>query len=130
MIKVLTFAKIINIYKTYQILGKIEILKRKDETFMFNLRASNGEIIMTSQGYAAKSGCQNGIESVKVNSVDKKMFIKETASDGSFYFNLTAANNQNIGTSQMYTSTQGRDNGIDSVIENAAKAEVIDLSGN
>jgi uncharacterized protein YegP (UPF0339 family) len=111
-------------------MGKIEISKRKDETFMFNLKASNGEVILTSQGYEAKSGSQNGIESVKVNSVVKKMFIKETASDGSLYFNLTATNNQIIGTSQMYTSSQGRDNGIDSVRENAAKAEVIDLSSN
>ncbi|HAF27882.1 MAG TPA: hypothetical protein DCG75_02440 [Bacteroidales bacterium] len=111
-------------------MGKFEITKRKDENFMFNLKASNGEIILTSQGYTAKSACQNGIESVKTNSVDKKMFIKETASDGSHYFNLTAANTQVIGTSQMYTSTQGRDNGIDSVKENAPKAEISDLSGN
>jgi len=85
---------------------------------------------MTSQGYTAKSSCQNGIESVKVNSVDKKMFKKETATDGSFYFNLTAANAQIIGISQMYTSAQGRDNGIDSVRENAPKAEVFDLNSN
>jgi uncharacterized protein len=111
-------------------MGKFEISKRADETFMFNLKASNGEIVMTSQGYKAKSSCQNGIESVKTNCVDKKMFVKEIASNGSYYFNLTAANTQIIGTSQMYTSTQGRDNGITSVKENAPKAEVIDLSVN
>lgn len=111
-------------------MGKFEITQRVDDHFMFNLKASNGEIILTSQGYTSKSSCQNGIESVKANCVDKKMFIKETASDGSHYFNLTAANTQVIGTSQMYASTQGRDNGIDSVRENAPKAEVIDLSGN
>lgn len=109
---------------------KFEITKRKDETFMFNLKASNGEIIVTSQGYTAKSACQNGIESVKANCVDKKMFVKEAASDGSHYFNLTAANTQVIGTSQMYSSAQVRDNGIDSVRKNAPKAEVLDLSGN
>ncbi|MDA3880535.1 MAG: YegP family protein [Prolixibacteraceae bacterium] len=111
-------------------MGKFEISKRKDENFMFNLKASNGEVIMTSQGYIAKLSCQKGIESVKVNSVDKKMFTKEIASDGSFYFNLTSANTQIIGTSQMYTSTLGRDKGIDSVRENATKAEVLDLSSN
>lgn len=111
-------------------MGKFEITKRVDDHFMFNLKASNGEIVLTSQGYTSKSSCQNGIESVKANCVDKKMFIKETASDGSHYFNLTAANAQVIGTSQMYASAQGRDNGIDSVKENAPKAEVIDLSGN
>lgn len=111
-------------------MGKFEISNRTDETFMFNLKASNGEIVMTSQGYTAKSACQNGIESVKANCSDKKMFTKETASDGSHYFNLTAVNTKIIGTSQMYASAQGRDNGIDSVRKNAPKAEVIDLSIN
>ncbi len=109
-------------------MGKFEITQRKDETFMFNLKASNGEIILTSQGYTAKSSCQNGIESVKTNCLDKKMFMKETASNDIYYFNLTAANTQIIGTSQKYTSSQERDNGIDSVRGNAPKAEVIDLS--
>ena len=109
---------------------KFEISKRVDEDFMFNLKAANGEIIMTSQGYSSKSACQHGIESVKANSFNKKMFISETAKDGSYYFNLTAVNTQVIGTSQMYTSTQGRDNGIASVRKNAPKAEIVDLSLN
>jgi len=53
---------------------KFEITKREDASFMFNLKASNGLIIMTSQDYITKEACQNGIESVKTNSVDKKMF--------------------------------------------------------
>ncbi len=109
---------------------KFEISKRVDENFMFNLKAPNGEIIMTSQGYTSKSACQNGIVSVKANCSKKKMFISEVAKDGSYYFNLTAANTQIIGTSQMYTSTQGRDNGIASVRKNAPKAEIVDLSVN
>lgn len=109
-------------------MGKFEISKRTDESFMFNLKAPNGLIIMTSQGYTSKSACQNGIESVKTNCSKKKMFISEIAKDGSHYFNLTAANTMVIGTSQMYTSTQGRDNGIASVRTNAPKAEIVDLS--
>ncbi|BAX81243.1 YegP family protein [Labilibaculum antarcticum] len=107
---------------------KFEITKRVDASFMFNLKAPNGLIIMTSQGYTTKEACQNGIESVKTNSLDKEMFKQETASDGSPYFNLTAVNSQIIGTSQMYTSKQSRDQGIDSVNKNAHKAEVIDLT--
>ncbi|MFC2080088.1 YegP family protein [Bacteroidota bacterium] len=111
-------------------MGKFEISKRVDENFMFNLKASNGEIIMTSQGYTSKSACQNGIESVKTNCSIKEMFSSETAKDGSYYFNLTAANTLIIGTSQMYISSQGRDNGIVSVRRNALKAEIVDLSVN
>jgi uncharacterized protein len=106
------------------------ISKRVDNDFMFNLKAANGEIILTSQGYTSKSACQHGIESVKANCFNKKMFNSEIAKDGSFYFNLTAVNTQVIGTSQMYTSAQGRDNGIASVRRNAPKAEIVDLSLN
>lgn len=109
-------------------MGKFEISTRADGDFMFNLKASNGEVVMTSQGYAAKSACQNGIKSAKTNSIDKNMFKEELAANGKFYFNLTAANHQVIGTSQMYSTKKGRDNGIESVIKNAPKAEINDLT--
>jgi len=41
-----------------------------------------------------------------------------------FRFAVTAANNEIIGISQNYTTESGRDNGIDSVKRNAAKAEI------
>jgi uncharacterized protein YegP (UPF0339 family) len=46
---------------------KFEIKKRTNGEFMFNLKAGNGEIIATSEGYTTKYGCENGIESVKSN---------------------------------------------------------------
>jgi len=109
-------------------MGKFEIKKRADNKFMFNLKASNGEVILTSEGYTTKAACLNGIMSVKSNSVSESMFDEKTASNGKFYFNLTATNGQIIGTSQMYASKQGRDNGISSVVRNASEAEEIDLS--
>src|SRR5690606_2120616 len=47
--------------------GKFEIIKAKNGKFMFNLKASNGEIILTSQMYEAKTSAQQGIDSVKAN---------------------------------------------------------------
>jgi hypothetical protein len=38
--------------------------------FMFNLKASNGQVIGTSQSYTSASGRDNGIESVKRNAPD------------------------------------------------------------
>lgn len=48
-------------------MGKFEITKRKDGEFQFNLKAGNGQVILTSEGDANKSGCLNGIESVRKN---------------------------------------------------------------
>ncbi|MCH5687292.1 YegP family protein [Niabella sp. W65] len=46
-------------------MGKFVISKRTNGEFQFNLKAGNGQVILTSEGYANKSGCENGIESVK-----------------------------------------------------------------
>jgi uncharacterized protein len=106
--------------------SKFVISKRSNGEFQFNLKAGNGQTILSSEGYSDKSGCKNGIESVKKNSQDDKRFARETASNGKFYFNLTATNGQTIGSSQMYADEAGRDNGIDSVKTNAPEAEVDD----
>ncbi|MBQ1377003.1 MAG: YegP family protein [Lachnospiraceae bacterium] len=46
---------------------KFEIYKDKAEEFRFRLKAPNGEIIASSEGYKSKAGCKNGIESVRKN---------------------------------------------------------------
>ncbi|MGB5244460.1 MAG: YegP family protein, partial [Lutimonas sp.] len=87
-----------------------------------------GQTILTSEGYAAKSGCTNGIESVKKNAADDAKYVRLQAKDGSPYFNLKAGNNQIIGASEMYTSESAMENGISSVKTNAPQASVEDLS--
>ena len=44
-----------------------EVLRDKEGKFRFRLKAANGEIIATSEGYEAKRECFRGIESVRVN---------------------------------------------------------------
>ena len=100
-------------------MGKFEITTRKNGEFQFNLKAGNGQVILTSEGYSSKSGCTNGIESVKKNSQDDGKYEKKTSSNGKPYFNLKATNGQIIGNSEMYESVASRDNGIESVKKNA-----------
>lgn len=49
---------------------KFEVYKDKAGEFRFRLKATNGQVIATGEGYKALSGCMNGIESVKKNAVD------------------------------------------------------------
>ena len=49
---------------------KFEVYLDKAGEFRFRLKARNGEIIATSEGYKAKAGCLNGIESVRKNAPD------------------------------------------------------------
>ena len=79
--------------------GKFEISKRKNGEFQFNLKAANGQVILTSEGYKARDSALNGIESVRTNSQDDGRFERLTAKDGSPYFVLKAGNGQVIGHS-------------------------------
>lgn len=47
--------------------GKFELYKSSNGEYRFRLKAGNGEIIATSEGYASKASAKNGIESVKTN---------------------------------------------------------------
>lgn len=107
-------------------MGKFIITKRTNNDFQFNLKAGNGQVILTSQGYNSKASCENGIESVRTNSQNDKRFEKNRASDNRFYFSLKAGNGQIIGNSQMYESESGLQNGIESVKTNALTATVED----
>jgi uncharacterized protein YegP (UPF0339 family) len=109
-------------------MGKFVITKRANGEFQFNLKAGNGQTILTSEGYASKAACLNGIESVKKNSQDDSKYDKKESSNGKPYFNLKASNGQNIGASEMYESTAARDNGIASVKTNAPDASTDDQS--
>ena len=55
---------------------KFEVYADKAGEFRFRLKATNGQVIATSEGYKALAGCMNGIESVKKNAVDAQI-VKE-----------------------------------------------------
>ena len=52
---------------------KFEMYQDKAGEFRFRLKARNGQIVGTSEGYTAKAGCLNGIESVKKNAVAEEI---------------------------------------------------------
>ncbi len=108
--------------------GKFEVYNDKAGKFRFRLKASNGQNILASEGYKAKSGCMNGIESVKKNAPDDSRYEKKETKSGKFMFNLKAGNNQVIGTSESYEAEASRDNGIESVKKNAPDAKIDDLT--
>lgn len=108
--------------------AKYEIFLGTDRQYYFRLKAPNGEKILASEGYTTKANCQNGIQSVKVNSPYDANYKKLTAVNGQYYFTLHAGNSQVIGKSEMYTSTQGRDGGIAAVKAYGPTAQTVDLT--
>jgi len=105
-------------------MGKFVISTRTNGEFQFNLKADNGQVILTSEGYTTRAACDNGIESVRKNSVDDARYERKQSTNGKDYFNLKAANGQVIGTSEMYESSAAMENGIASVTKNAPDATI------
>ncbi|MEM7361020.1 MAG: YegP family protein [Pseudomonadota bacterium] len=106
--------------------GKFEIYKDKAGEFRFRLKAGNGENILASEGYKAKSGATSGIASVRKNSTQDNRFERKESKNGKNFFNLKAGNHQVIGSSEMYESKAAMENGIKSVGKNAPDARVDD----
>ena len=52
---------------------KFQLFLDKAGQFRFRLKARNGKIIAVSDGYQTKSGCENGIDSVRKNAPDAEI---------------------------------------------------------
>ena len=118
--------------------GKFVIITAKNGEFTFNLKASNGEVVLTaSETYPSQSACENGIESVKKNASapiedqtrdEKQGFPKyELYKDkgGEFRFRLKAGNGQIIGKSESYKAKASAKKGIASIVKNAPDAPTV-----
>ena len=55
---------------------KFEVYTDKAGEFRFRLKARNGEIIATGEGYKTKASCLNGVESIRKNAPDAAV-VKE-----------------------------------------------------
>ncbi|MBK9214191.1 MAG: YegP family protein [Chloracidobacterium sp.] len=106
--------------------GKFEIKTSASGQVHFNLKAGNGQIILSSEMYETKAAAENGIDSVRRNSADDARYERKMSSNGKPYFNLKASNGQVIGRSEMYESESAMENGIRSVKENAPDASTAD----
>ncbi len=119
-------------------MGKFVITTTKSGEFTFNLKATNGQVILSaSESYSTEEGCKGGIESVQKNALahveDQTAENFETLTHpkfelyqdkaGEFRFRLKAKNGQNIGKSEGYKTKVSCLNGIESVAKNAPGAQ-------
>ena len=107
----------------------------------FDLKATNGQVIATSEVYTTKDACENGIASVKKNApianvedqtvdgyetVTHPKFEMYTDKAGEYRFRLKARNGEIIAVSEGYKAKASCENGIESVKKNAAEAETVE----
>ncbi|MBP1563019.1 MAG: YegP family protein [Oscillospiraceae bacterium] len=123
-------------------MGKFEIKKTKNDGFIFNLKAGNGEVIATSETYNSLDACKNGINSVITNAPEATVedqtvegfateknpkFELYTDKKGEFRFRLKAKNGQIIATGEGYKAKAGCKNGIESIKKNVVDAKIVEV---
>ena len=119
-------------------MGKF-VVKETKTGIKFDLKASNGEVIATSEVYTSESACNGGIQSVKNNApvanvedqtvegyeVQKHpKFEVYLDKAGEFRFRLKARNGEIIATSEGSKAKASCLNGIESVRKNAPDAPI------
>jgi len=108
--------------------GKFVVKKTKAGNFVFNLVASNGQNILSSESYKSRRAARNGVESVRKNAGKKSNYEARMGKNKKPYFVLLAANKEIIGQSQMYSSNAKMRNGMESVKANARSAALEDTT--
>ena len=121
-------------------MGKF-VVRKTNTGIKFDLKATNGEVIATSEVYASAASCKKGIASVQKNAplaaVENQTvegYITEkhpkfevyTDKAGVFRFRLKASNGQIIAVSEGYKAIASCLNGIESVKKNAVDAKIIE----
>lgn len=108
--------------------AKFELKAAKGGKFMFNLKAANGQVVLTSETYETKKNAEKGIASVRKSAANAKRFEKKEAKNGEQYFVLKAANGEIVGKSEMYKTAKSVEKGIASVQKNAPESKAVDLT--
>ena len=105
--------------------GKFHIKPDARGEHRFNLVSGNGEVVLSSEGYAMHASCVKGIESVRRHAPDIANYERTISASGKYHFNLKAKNGEVIGTSQMYNNSESMEKGIAAVMRAAPVAYVI-----
>lgn len=117
------------------------VIRTAGSGIKFDLKAANGQVVATSEVYAARAACRRGIESVRKfapmagiedRTWDHCVTLKHPKFElfqdkaGRYRFRLKAANGRVIAVSEGYAAKSGCLNGIESVQKNAPGAEIME----
>jgi uncharacterized protein len=136
----------LNLFEIFKLKGEFSmagkfVIREIKEGFLFDLKAANGEVILSSQVYSSLATCKNGIESVRQNAPEAAVedqtvegFTEEKNpkfeiylyKNGDYRFRLNAKNGQVIGSGERYKSKTGCQNGIESIKKNSVDAVIVE----
>ena len=111
------------------------VLRPVSTGYKFDLTATNGQVIATSEVYETEAACRKGMRSVCASAQKAKLadltgegklptnprFELFLDKAGAYRFRLRARNGQVIAVSEDYTTREACENGMESVRKNAAE---------
>ena len=115
------------------------VIRKTATGIKFDLRSGNGETVATSEVYETEAACRKGMESVRKNAEKAKILDLTLAEGktvtnprfelfqdkaGAFRFRLRARNGGVIAVSESYSTKAACENGMESVRNNAAEAQI------
>ena len=106
--------------------GYYDLKQTASGSYMFNLKAGNHEVILTSEMYTTKEAAQGGIASVQTHSKSDDRYERKSSARSEPYFVLKATNGETIGKSEMYSSPSAMEGGIASVKANGPTKDTKD----
>ena len=121
-------------------MGKF-VIRKTNTGIKFDLKATNGQVIATSEVYSSADACRKGIASVQKNApvaAVENQTVEGFATEkhpkfevyqdkaGEFRFRLKATNGQVIAVGEGYKALAGCLNGVESVQKNAPDAPVVE----
>ncbi|MBR6615471.1 MAG: YegP family protein [Lachnospiraceae bacterium] len=121
-------------------MGKF-VIRKTNTGIKFDLKATNGKVIATSEVYNSMDACKNGIASIAANApvaATEDQTVENFATEKhpkfeiykdkleEFRFRLKAKNGQVIAVSEGYSTHANCVNGVESVRKNAIDAEIIE----
>jgi uncharacterized protein YegP (UPF0339 family) len=91
----------------------IKIDKKEDGFYQFILKSDNGNTLLKSVSFSTENELDNTIKDIKaLKKANGKFFERRTNTDGKFLIELKSSTGKIIGSSGLYSSEAGMENGI------------------
>ena len=90
----------------------IEIVNTPSTGHRFQIKSKSDSILLTSEAFISKTDLDTALSKLHTLQINRGNFERKTNHQGKFLFNLKDGNGSLIGTSQLYDSEAGMENGI------------------
>jgi uncharacterized protein len=90
----------------------IEIIKKSPGSYHFHLKTGDGNSLLRSIDFSSREEINGIVEQLHVLMEDHMVFERQTNHHGKFLFQLKDVHGKPLGSSQLYNSEAGMENGI------------------